>query len=87
MCSMLSFVLSHAPSQWEEVDGGYNEGYALFDLSPDTQEYIYVKNLFKSSLVTIKSIQRVQQPFQYGRFKLRQEMLSTTFEVKKMCFL
>lgn len=85
MNSMLSFVLSHAPQLWEEVDK-YIESYALFDLSPYTQEYINVNNLFKPSLVTIKSIKRVQQPFQYGRFKLRQEMLSTTFEVKKMYF-
>lgn len=82
MSTMLSFVLSHAPKHWEEVGDGYREGYALFDLSPNSQEYIDVINLFEPSSVTIKSVRRVQQPFQYGRYKLRQEMLSTKYEVK-----
>lgn len=71
--TMLSFVLQNTPPEWEEVD--YSESYVLFDLRMFSSEYEDIEKLFRPSLLNIKSIKRVQQPFQYGRFKLRQEML------------
>jgi len=73
---MLSFVLQYAPKEWEEV-AEYTESFILFDLGQHSQEYEEIASLFLSASLKIKSIKRVQQPFQYGRFKLRQEMLRT----------
>lgn len=80
--SMLSFVLKHVPEDWEEVDD-YDTSYILFDLVKHGSEYEKVAALFEgTSTRLIKSIKRVQQPFQYGRFKLRQEMLRTHSTVR-----
>lgn len=75
--SMLEFVLANVPETWEEVT--YNESYILFDVQPYDEEYTEVQNLF--TVHEIASIQRVQNPFQYGRFKIRQEMLSYRSDV------
>lgn len=72
MSSMLEFVLSKVPEDWEEVLT-YDKSYILFDLHPHTVEYSRIRNLFYG--FEIAYIRRVQNPFQYGRFKLRQEML------------
>lgn len=79
--AMLSFVLSNVPSNWDRVNN-YNESYILFSLQQYSLEYISIRNLFISLPVTINSIQRVQNPFQYGRFKLRQEMLRIKLVVR-----
>lgn len=81
MESMLRFVLSHKPDEWVTAD--YNESYKLFDLDLNSEEYMNISTLFDSTAHDINSIQRVQNPFQYGRFKLRQEMLNNMAEVKK----
>lgn len=86
MSSMLSFVLENKPIEWEEVDI-YNESYKTFNLQPQNHEYNKVKNMLTSISLDVNSIQRVQNPFQYGRFKLRQEMIGNISEVRKIYIL
>lgn len=74
---MLSFVLSHLPPEWEDVD--YTNNFHLFTLSMYDNEYMKVAAYFYRK--TINEIVRVQNPFQYGRYMLRREMLSTSSEV------
>ncbi|XP_015369355.1 PREDICTED: uncharacterized protein LOC107165568 [Diuraphis noxia] len=76
MTSMLSFVLENVPSDWESVST-YNSSYLLFDVPDLNRESENVKTMFNSTSLSINSIRRVQNPFQYGRFKLRQEMLNS----------
>jgi hypothetical protein len=83
MNSMLSYILLHKPDKWETVNN-YDESYKLFDLEVNSLEYINIITLFNSISPKIKSIKRVQNPFQYGRFKLRQEMLQNMLEVKEI---
>lgn len=58
----------------------------LFNLQPDTNEYKKIADLFTSTLlyISINSIERVQNPFQYGQFKLRQEMRGIKLVVRKI---
>lgn len=82
---MLSFVLSNVPDEWEKISN-YSKSYMLFNLQPDTNEYKKIADLFTSTLlyISINSIERVQNPFQYGRFKLRQEMCGIKSVVRKI---
>lgn len=82
MTSMLSFVLQNVPSEWESVTT-YNSSYKLFDVQIHTREAEHVKAMFNSTLLSINTIRRVQNPFQYGRFKLRQEMVDSYSVVRK----
>lgn len=82
MTSMLSFVLANVPSEWETISS-YNHSYILFDVQVLSTEYELVKTMFNSISLSINRIQRLQNPFQYGRFKLRQEMLNSTSVVRK----
>ncbi|XP_060840641.1 uncharacterized protein LOC132921575 [Rhopalosiphum padi] len=75
MASMLSFVLENVPSNWEQLSN-YDTSYILFDVQDLSIESKHVKAMFELTLLNINSIRRVQNPFQYGRFKLRQEMLN-----------
>ncbi|XP_025194724.1 uncharacterized protein LOC112594248 [Melanaphis sacchari] len=75
MTSMLSFVLENVPNDWEPVST-YNKSFILFDVQDYSTESRKVKAMFNITSLNIKSIRRVQNPFQYGRFKLRQEMLN-----------
>lgn len=76
MTSMLSFVLENVPNDWERVIT-YDTIYKLFDVQISSKESLDVKAMFNSTSLNINSIRRVQNPFQYGRFKLRQEMLNS----------
>ncbi|XP_001948854.1 uncharacterized protein LOC100168407 [Acyrthosiphon pisum] len=76
MTSMLSFVLENVPSDWESVST-YNSSYILFDVNVLSREAANIKAMFNSTSLNINTIRRVQNPFQYGRFKLRQEMLNS----------
>lgn len=82
---MLDFVLRNVPDNWDEVVS-YDSSYILFELHPYDKEYTKIRNLFESFEVT--SIKRVQNPFQYGRFKLRHEMIRDSYveEVRTKCF-
>lgn len=82
--SMLQFVLSNVPNEWEEVQQ-YTSCYILFTLSKYKREYQKVETYFYGE--RIKQIQRVQNPFQYGRYMLRREMLQTNYEVNKNMYL
>lgn len=82
MTSMLSFVLENVPSDWESVNT-YNSSYLLFDVNTLSREAENVKAMFNSTSLNINTILRVQNPFQYGRFKLRQEMLNCNSVVSK----
>lgn len=77
---MLQFVLSNVPNEWEDVQQ-YITSYMLFTLSKYKGEYQKVQTYFYGE--RIKEIQRVQNPFQYGRYMLRREMLQTNYEVSK----
>ncbi|VVC25524.1 Hypothetical protein CINCED_3A023718 [Cinara cedri] len=81
---MFSFVLENLPNEWEK-DVNYNESYKLFTVNDNTEEYRTVKELFTQH--AIKSIVRVQNPFQYGRFKLRQEMCETYYVDTVYCIV
>jgi len=82
MTSMLSFVLENLPSEWESVRT-YDTSFKLFDVQVLTGESNHVKAMFNSTSLSINNIRRVQNPFQYGRFKLRQEMLNFYSVVRK----
>lgn len=79
---MLYFVLENKPIKWEDVKE-YDESYKIFDLNPLSNEYEEVENMFKPVSLIVNTIQRVQNPFQYGRFKLRQEMVGAMSVVRK----
>lgn len=83
---MLSFVLEHKPREWESTND-YSNSFVLFELSAYNEEYQQIKNYFLLTQLTIKNIKRVQNPFQYGRFKLRQEMLGNYSVVRKILFM
>lgn len=75
--SILPFVLSHLPDEWEYVP--VYKGFKTFTLSSYSPEYQRIELHFYGA--NVKRIHRVQNPFQYGRYMLRREMLQTTFEV------
>lgn len=76
--SMLSFVLSQLPEEWDYIPE-YSKSFHLFPVSKYKYEYQKVESYFYGA--QINKIQRVQNPFQYGRYMLRREMLQTTYEV------
>jgi len=78
--SMLSFVMSHLPDEWENVSV-YSESFFLFTLSTHCREYQKVERYLNGA--SINQIQRVQNPFQYGRYMLRREILQTAYEVNE----
>jgi len=85
--SMLSFVLKHLPDYWDS-DVSYNAiGYVLRALSKleNPDEYQYVETMFYGA--NISQIIRVQNPFQYGRFMLRREMVNSAYEVSTILLL
>lgn len=76
---MLSFVLQHVPDQWEDV-AVYSNSYELFTVpGPHSREYQKVEQHFRGT--QISRVQRVQNPFQYGRYMLMREMVRTNYEV------
>lgn len=77
--SMLSFVKDNLPDNWEDVN--YTSSYVLFTLDKYSREYQNIEAYFKGT--PIHRIQRVQNPFQYGRFILRKDMMNTCYEVSK----
>lgn len=78
--SMLSFVLTHLPDNWD-TNVSYTTSYVLRILSRSQNlgEYQFVESIFYGT--NISQILRVQNPFQYGRFILRREMLNSSNEV------
>jgi len=78
--SMLSFVLKHLPDYWD-TNVSYTVGHVLRILSKfgNPDEYQYVETMFYGA--NISQIIRVQNPFQYGRFMLRREMVNSAYEV------
>jgi len=78
--SMLSFVLKHLPDYWD-ANVSYSVGYVLRNLSEsvNAEEYQFVEAMFYGA--NISKILRVQNPFQYGRFMLRREMVNSAYEV------
>lgn len=82
MTSMLSFVLENVPSDWESVST-YKSSYELFNVNVFSGEAANIKAMFNLTSLNINTIRRVQNPFQYGRFKLRQEMLNSNSVVSK----
>ncbi|XP_025414822.1 uncharacterized protein LOC112686650 [Sipha flava] len=77
--SLLSFVMRNVPDEWEDVPV-YNKSYELFTVPPGlySREYQKVEQFFHG--IKIGRIQRVQNPFQYGRYMLRREMVRTNYE-------
>jgi len=72
--------MSHLPDEWENVPV-YSESFFLFTLSRHSREFQKVASY--SNGASINEIQRVQNPFQYGRYMLRREMLQTNYEVSE----
>lgn len=72
--SMLSFILNNLPENWEKITQ-YESSYASFTLDKYSEEYQKLEEYFTGT--PIKCIRRIQNPYQYGRFKLKQEMLIT----------
>ncbi|XP_003245025.1 uncharacterized protein LOC100568766 [Acyrthosiphon pisum] len=77
--SMLSFVLTHLPDNWD-TNVTYTASHVLCVLSrsKNAGEYQFVEAMFYGA--NISQILRVQNPFQYGRYMLRREMLNSTYE-------
>ncbi|CAH1708974.1 uncharacterized protein LOC126549232 [Aphis gossypii] len=77
--SMLAFVLNHLPDYWDPVPS-YTCSNMVFSLSPsrNADEYYFVESMFYGAHVS--RISRVQNPFTYGRFMLRREMIQSTYE-------
>lgn len=78
MDELLSFVLTQVPDEWEHVPE-YTTRFILFTLNKFSSEYRMVVSYFNGAPVTL--IQRVQNPFQFGRYVFRREMLKTNYEV------
>lgn len=76
--TILSFVLSHLPEEWQH-SSYKNCSYKIFSLSHSNAEYEKVETYFYGA--DLRRIERVQNPFQYGRYMLRREMLQTNYEV------
>lgn len=78
--AMLSFVLSHLPDEWEDIPV-YKKSFYLFTLSisKNAREYQKVETYFDD--IAVIQIKRVQNPFHYGRFMLRHEMVDSNYEV------
>jgi len=70
--SMLSFVMNHLPDNWDYV-AEYKNGYKQFEISANSDEYQVLKTYFYRKNIT--RILRIQNPFQYGRYMLRREMV------------
>ncbi|XP_022180396.1 uncharacterized protein LOC111040696 [Myzus persicae] len=77
--SMLSFVLKHLPDDWD-TDVAYTSSHLLRTLSRtrNAGEYQSVETMFYGA--NISQIKRVQNPFQYGRYMLRREMINSAYE-------
>lgn len=73
---MYSFILDNLPVEWVK-NIKYNGIYKTFELENSNSEYKMIEKIFTSSQNIIKIV-RVQNPFQYGRFKIRQEMCQKT---------
>jgi len=77
---MLSFVLTHLPDNWD-TNVCYTASHVLRILSrsKNAGEYQSVEAMFYGA--NVSQILRVQNPFQYGRYMLRREMINSTYEV------
>ncbi|XP_054261141.1 uncharacterized protein LOC128985562 [Macrosteles quadrilineatus] len=78
MTDILDIVLDYCvPVEWEAVTklDYNNKRYKLYDLSVGSNEYAHEVNDFVNGDVNIqvKKIQRVQNPFQLGKFCIRKE--------------
>lgn len=82
--SIMAFVMSHLPEQWDKTVK-YTQSWILVPLSKHSIYFQIVKSYFNGA--QISSIQRVQNPFQFGRYILRREMIQTTYEVCKQDFV
>lgn len=76
--TILSFVLSHVPDEWEDVPE-YTTRFVLFTLKKHSREYQTVQSYFNGAPIAV--IQRIQNPFQFGRYMFRREILQTNYEV------
>lgn len=76
--SMLSYVMSQLPEEWDKIQV-YSKSFHLFPVSKYKPEYQILESYFRGA--KIRKIQRVQNPFQYGRYMLRREMIQTIYEV------
>lgn len=79
---MLPFILSNLPDEWDKNVTYNDKIYIVLHLNNYGNEYRKVKELILPH--NIKCVCRVQNPFQYGRFKLRQELLGLYSVVKKL---
>lgn len=76
--SVMDFVMTHLPEEWEPVPNCI-KNKILFHLPSYCLEYQNIECHFYGAHV--KRIQRLQNPFQFGRYLIRREMLQTNYEV------
>ncbi|XP_050424922.1 uncharacterized protein LOC126836019 isoform X2 [Adelges cooleyi] len=74
--SLISVVLKNTPDEWDNPPV-YDTSYILVEVKDYTNEY---RNISSNFNLRIRKISRVQNPFQYGRFMLRKEMLGVYCE-------
>lgn len=76
--ALLSFIMTQTPDEWEEV-AEYTTRFVSFTLNKHSREYKMVESYFHGAHIT--QIQRIQNPYQFGRYVFRREMLKTNYEV------
>lgn len=70
---MLQLVIAHnQPKEWEYASYE-DKTYQTFELRMNDTEYSTIIKPFNEAGLRIKSLQRVQNPFQLGRFLVRKE--------------
>ncbi|VVC40785.1 Hypothetical protein CINCED_3A009403 [Cinara cedri] len=75
--AILTFVMSYLPEKWDKTTE-YTRSWNLIPLSTQSVDYQIVESYFYGAHISL--IQRVQNPFQFGRYMIRREMTQTTYE-------
>lgn len=81
---VISFVMSNLPEDWDKTTR-YIKSWILLPLSIHCVHYQKVESYFYGAHISL--IQRVQNPFQFGRYIIRREMIQTTYEVRRPDFV
>uniref|UniRef100_A0A1B6INE4 PARP catalytic domain-containing protein n=1 Tax=Homalodisca liturata TaxID=320908 RepID=A0A1B6INE4_9HEMI len=69
---MLGAVLNIVPDYWN--DANYDSRrYHLFELNNEDDEYINEMEAFDRNRIRVTKLERIQNPFQFGRFQIRKE--------------
>uniref|UniRef100_A0A1B6KCB4 PARP catalytic domain-containing protein n=1 Tax=Graphocephala atropunctata TaxID=36148 RepID=A0A1B6KCB4_9HEMI len=69
---MLATILNRKPATWEEASYD-SQRYHLFELDVSDREYDDEIVPFRQDNLVLAKLERVQNPFQWARFKIRKE--------------